>query len=174
MIVWKNLFSLSNLDITPANVDSLTSIIFYFPLSKSRNKVSMQCQQFPGGFWLSILFIHRAPVTLESESNSYGDIYGLSKVNDIRSKILYHQTILFSKPMSEKIGSDIERIWNWISRSIQSRLKMASFKFSIAFMSDPTFSDIDFENKMAWVWTTLKSLKLKDQIDLQKQALAIK
>ena len=22
-------------------------------------------------------------------------------------------------------------------------------------MSDPTFSDIDFKNKMAWVWTTL-------------------
>ena len=24
-------------------------------------------------------------------------------------------------------------------------------------MSDPTVSDIDFENKMAWVWTTLKN-----------------
>ena len=24
-------------------------------------------------------------------------------------------------------------------------------------MSDPTFSDIDFKNKMAWVWTTLKN-----------------
>ena len=23
-------------------------------------------------------------------------------------------------------------------------------------MSDPTLSDIDFENKMAWFWTTLK------------------
>ena len=23
-------------------------------------------------------------------------------------------------------------------------------------MSDPTFSDIDFKNKMGWVWTTLK------------------
>ena len=22
-------------------------------------------------------------------------------------------------------------------------------------MSDPTFSDIDFKNKMVWVWTTL-------------------
>ena len=22
-------------------------------------------------------------------------------------------------------------------------------------MSDPTFSDIDYKNKMAWVWTTL-------------------
>ena len=24
-------------------------------------------------------------------------------------------------------------------------------------MSDPSFSDIDFKNKMAWVWTTLKN-----------------
>ena len=24
-------------------------------------------------------------------------------------------------------------------------------------MSDPTLSDIDFKNKMAWVWTTLKT-----------------
>jgi len=23
-------------------------------------------------------------------------------------------------------------------------------------MSDPSLSDIDFKNKMAWVWTTLK------------------
>ena len=24
-------------------------------------------------------------------------------------------------------------------------------------MSDPTLSDIDFKNKMAWVWTTLEN-----------------
>jgi len=24
-------------------------------------------------------------------------------------------------------------------------------------MSDPTFSDIDFENKIAWVWANLKN-----------------
>ena len=28
-------------------------------------------------------------------------------------------------------------------------------------MSDPTLSDIDFENKMALVWTTLKKIKKK-------------
>ena len=28
-------------------------------------------------------------------------------------------------------------------------------------MSDPTFSDIDFENKMTWVWTTLKSIDIE-------------
>jgi len=27
-------------------------------------------------------------------------------------------------------------------------------------MSDPTFSDIDYENKMAWVWTTLKFMEI--------------
>ena len=29
-------------------------------------------------------------------------------------------------------------------------------------MSDPTFSDIDFKNKMAWVWTTLKDTLVSD------------
>ena len=28
-------------------------------------------------------------------------------------------------------------------------------------MSDPFLSDIDFKNKMTWVYTTLKSLKAK-------------
>ena len=27
-------------------------------------------------------------------------------------------------------------------------------------MSDPTLSDIDYENKMAWVWTTLKTQQM--------------
>ena len=27
-------------------------------------------------------------------------------------------------------------------------------------MSDPTLSDIDFKNKMAWAWTTLKPFHL--------------
>ena len=61
----------SNLDITPANVDILTNILFCLTSLKLRNKIFMQDQQFPGGFWLSILFIHRAPVTLEPESNCY-------------------------------------------------------------------------------------------------------
>ena len=30
--------------------------------------------------------------------------------------------------MSERGGSDIERLWNWISWSTQNRLKMASFR----------------------------------------------
>ena len=31
-------------------------------------------------------------------------------------------------------------------------------------MSDPTFSDIDFKNKMIWVWTTLNSREIKNEI----------
>ena len=27
-------------------------------------------------------------------------------------------------------------------------------------MSDPTLSDIDFKNRMAWVWTTLKPYQI--------------
>jgi len=32
------------------------------------------------------------------------------------------------------------------------------FQFQSRCMSDPLLSDIDFKNKMAWVWTTLKLL----------------
>ena len=28
-------------------------------------------------------------------------------------------------------------------------------------MSDPSLSDIDFKNKMAWVWTTVNGSKLE-------------
>ena len=41
-------------------------------------------------------------------------------------------------------------------------------------MSDPTLSDIDFKNKMAWMWTTLNkaicvSILLEVGIDIQKR-----
>ena len=33
-------------------------------------------------------------------------------------------------------------------------------------ISDPTFPDVDFKNKMAWVWTTLKTEIMKiDEIE---------
>ena len=38
-----------------------------------------------------------------------------------------------------------------ISRSTQNRLKIQIQSRS---MSDPPLSDIDFKNKMAWIWTT--------------------
>ena len=33
--------------------------------------------------------------------------------------------------MSERVGSDIKRLWNWISRLTQNRLKMTSFQFRV-------------------------------------------
>ena len=36
-------------------------------------------------------------------------------------------------------------------------------------MSDPTFADIDFNNKMAWAWTTLKQFQCKQSHILSYQ-----
>ena len=47
--------------------------------------------------------------------------------------------------------NDSEIEW-WISRSTQNLLDIQIHSRSI---SDPPLSDIDFKNKMAWVWTTL-------------------
>ena len=56
------------------------------------------------------------------------------------------KTIQFSQSISESDGHDF----------IQSQSR---------YMSDPALSDIDFKNKMAWVWTTLKNLI--DQFSLE-------
>ena len=59
---------------------------------------------------------------------------------------------IFFKSMSERSGSDMERLWIWISKSIK--------KFLIQIKSrstpDPPFSDIDLKNKMTWVWIPLR------------------
>ena len=56
--------------------------------------------------------------------------------------------------MSERVGSDIQRCWNWvINFLITNRLKIILIQSRS--MSDPPLSDIGFKNKMAWVWTTL-------------------
>ena len=39
--------------------------------------------------------------------------------------------ILFLKSMSETVGSDIKRLWNWISRSTQNGFKKNPFKFKV-------------------------------------------
>jgi len=76
-------------------------------------------------------------------------------------RVVQTKHILFLKSMSEKVGSDIKRLWNrvmnfWIdSKSIEDNV----IRIQSRFMSDPTFSDIDFRNKMALVWTTLQSLR---------------
>ena len=50
---------------------------------------------------------------------------------NVHLRVVETQVILFCKSMSEKVGSDPERLWNWISRSIQIDLKMTSFKFRV-------------------------------------------
>ena len=65
--------------------------------------------------------------------------------------------------MSERVGSDIEQLWILNENSYLSidSVDSKSFEYVVIeiqghSMSDPTFSDINFENKMVWVWTTLK------------------
>ena len=46
-------------------------------------------------------------------------------------RVVKTQAILFLKSISERGGSDMEWLWNWISRSTQNRLKLTSFKFIV-------------------------------------------
>ena len=46
-------------------------------------------------------------------------------------RVVQIEAILFLKSMSERDGSDIQRLWNSISRSTPNRLKMMSFKFTV-------------------------------------------
>ena len=46
-------------------------------------------------------------------------------------RVVQTKAISFLKSMSESVGSDIERLWNWISRLTQNRLKIMSFKFRV-------------------------------------------
>ena len=47
-------------------------------------------------------------------------------------------------------------ILNFEWHNLKSILKIHFIQIRSRSMSDPTFSDIDFKNKMAWVWTILK------------------
>ena len=47
-------------------------------------------------------------------------------------------------------------ILNFEWRHLQSILKDHSIQIRCSCMSDPRLSDINFDNKMAWVWTTFK------------------
>ena len=68
--------------------------------------------------------------------------------------------------MSEKVGSDIDSEFQW--RFIQSILSrhQRSFKIQSRCMPDPPFSDIDFKNKMALIWTTLKTTQNQNAIQV--------
>ena len=55
--------------------------------------------------------------------------------------------------MSERCGSDIERLWNLISRSTQNRLKMASFVFRVVLCRIRLFPTLI--SKIKWLWPEL-------------------
>ena len=66
--------------------------------------------------------------------------------------------ILYLKSLSERVGFDIQRHWNWMMniKIVSKLIEDGIIQIHSRSMSDPTISDIDFTNKMAWVWTTLK------------------
>ena len=72
-------------------------------------------------------------------------------------RVVHNQAILFLKSLSERVGFDIQRPWNWMM-NFQIDSKSIENSNSESYTSDPTLSDIDFKNKMAWVWTTLKNI----------------
>ena len=55
--------------------------------------------------------------------------------------------------MSETGGSDIKRLWNWIPRSTQNRLKIRSFKFTVVLYRIRLFPTLI--SKIKWLWSGL-------------------
>jgi len=60
------------------------------------------------------------------------------EINVGKSRIQHLTTLNLNEATSNRFWLDLE------------------IQFQSRPVSDPTFSDIDFKNKMAWVWTTLK------------------
>ena len=63
----------------------------------------------------------------------------------LQLRIVRTQAILFLKSMSERGGSDIVRHSTIVLESVWKFI----IKFQRGYMSDPSLSDIDFNNKMA-------------------------
>ena len=66
---------------------------------------------------------------------------------------LQTQRLLFLESMSERVGSDMQRLWNWMM-NIQNDWKSIEYdviQIQSRSMLDPTLSDIDLNNKMASV-----------------------
>ena len=72
-------------------------------------------------------------------------------------RVVQTKSILFLKSMSERVGSDIQRLWNWMMNFLidSTSIEDDVIKIQSRSMSDPTLSDILFKNKMDLVWTTL-------------------
>ena len=60
--------------------------------------------------------------------------------------------------MSERGGSDIGRLWNWISRSSQNRMKMRSFKFRVVLCRIRLFPPLI--SKIKWLGSELPLIDL--------------
>ena len=71
--------------------------------------------------------------------------------------------------MSERGGYDIERLWNWISRSTRNLLKMASLKFSVVVCRIRLFPTLI--SKIKWVESGLslisKWIQLSTRTDIK-------
>ena len=80
-------------------------------------------------------------------------IWNFMKLEHLR--VVLTQAVL--KSMSQRVGSDIEQLLNWMMNFwIDSKsIKIDFIQFKSRSISDPTLSDIDFKNEIAWIWTTL-------------------
>ena len=70
-------------------------------------------------------------------------------------RVVQTESILFLKSMSERVGSDIERLSNSMMNFLIDYKSIADDSIQSRSLSDPSRSDIDFKNKMDWACTTL-------------------
>ena len=68
-------------------------------------------------------------------------------------RVVQTTAILFLKSMSESVVSDIERLWNGISRSTQNRLKMTSIKLRVVLFRIRLFPTLI--SKIKWLRSEL-------------------
>ena len=97
------------------------------------------------------------PFQVRSNSNNFSQV----SAERLKLRIVQTQAILFLKSMSERDGSDIKRLWIWMTNSSVEFDLIYKFIMLIKSrsMSDPFHSDIDFKNKMAWVLTALNLVR---------------
>ena len=94
-------------------------------------------------------------------------------------RVVQTQAILFLKSMSERGGSDLERLWNWISTSTQSRLKMTLLKLRVVLCWIRLFPTLN--QKIKWFgsglplnWLFLYQKSYFHQVYFQKRFWIIK
>ena len=79
-------------------------------------------------------------------------------------RVVQTQPVSFLKSLSERVGSDIERLrifddFSYLYQNVLKSIDCDIIEIQGRSMSDPTFSDIVYKkNEMAWVWTTLNRI----------------